>query len=338
MSIYSKALSKDENFIKLLRATASESPDVRAEAGQYYAQALNLPLRKVVLSVDVVNRYGIFEVIETFGRDFKYPLDLIAPGEENEHVAYSIPNHGYIPQRRVEASDIMIPQFRIGNSIDCLLEHAEEGNPWFVNRMLEVYEAGFTDKINTDAWALILAAGLDRNLVVFDADAAAGQFTKRVVSLAQLAMKRGGGGNGGTGTGRLTDIFMSLEAMEDIRNWKIDEVPDSVREQIYYAKEGSNTISMIYDVRLHDMFEFGENSRFQNYYFNQLGGQIHPSDVELAVGLDLANNNSFVMPVKDMPQTFDDPILHREQKMGVYGWMKCGYGALDGRRIVLISM
>jgi hypothetical protein len=336
MSVFDK-LSKDEDFLQLFRATASKTRSAREEAGSYFASSLELPLRKTVLSTDVVNKYGIYEVVETFGRDFKYPLDLIAPGQEDEYVAYSIPNHGYIPQRRVEASDIMIPQFKIGNSIDCLLEHAEEGNPWFVRRMMEVYEAGFTTKVNADAWAVILAVGLDRNVVVYDADASAGQFTRRLISLANTTMARNGGGNGGMGAGRLTDIFISLEGMEDIRNWKLDQVPDDVRSQIYYAKDGDNAISMIHDVRIHPMYELGENQKFQNYYTNVLGGSIQGSDVELAVGLDLSQSDSFIMPVKDMPQTFDDPTLHREQKMGVYGWMNAGYGALDGRRVILLS-
>ena len=41
----------------------------------------------------------------------------------------------------------------------------------------------------------LLAAGVDRNIVVFDSDADAGQFTKRLVSLMKTVMRRNGGGN-----------------------------------------------------------------------------------------------------------------------------------------------
>lgn len=41
-------------------------------------------------------------------------------------------------------------------------------------------------KINDDAWHTLLAAGLDRNVVVYDSAATAGQFTKRLVSLMKV--------------------------------------------------------------------------------------------------------------------------------------------------------
>ena len=82
---------------------------------------------------------------------------------------------------------------------------------------MEVLEASFVKKMNDDGWHTILAAGVDRNIVVFDSDAAAGQFTKRLVNLMKTVMRRNGGGNSSSNNrGQLTDLYVSPEAMEDL--------------------------------------------------------------------------------------------------------------------------
>jgi len=69
-----------------------------------------------------------------------------------------------------------------------------------------------------------LAAGVDRNILVYDADAAAGQFTKRLISLLKVVMRRNAGGNSASiKRGTLTDLYLSPEGLEDIRNWGVDQ-------------------------------------------------------------------------------------------------------------------
>ena len=60
-------------------------------------------------------------------------------------------------------------------------------------------------------------------------------------------------------------------------------------------------------------------------------------DNELDVGLDQSSNDSFVMPVKEQLQVYEDPTLHRQQRAGYYGWAELGFGVLDNRRILLGS-
>jgi len=332
----SKFYETDE-FKKLWALAHSTDKNTRDATATYLAKALEIPLRKAVLSGDVTQ--NIFDVRNTDGQEFIMPLDLIAPGEEGEYVAYSIPTHGYIPQRRVEASDVRISTFPVGNSIDWTLKVGRNGGSWFIQRAMEIYEAGYTVKINNDAWALLLGTAYDRNIVVYDADASAGQFTKRLLSLTQTQMRRGGGGNSASlNRSRLTDVYLSPEGVEDIRNWNVDQIPESVRTQIYLANENSGALMSIYGVRLHDMDEFGVGQQYQNYYTDVLGGTLASNDVELAVGLDLSKNSrSFIMPMVERPQNFDDPTLHREQKQGIYGWGEWGFAALDGRDIILMS-
>jgi hypothetical protein len=197
-------------------------------------------------------------------------------------------------------------------------------------------EASFVKKINDDGWNTLLTAGADRNILVFDADATAGQFTKRLVSLLKSVMVRNGGGNTGSiRRAKLTDIFLSPEALEDIRSWGVDQVDEVTRREIYTAADG--TINRIFGVNLQDLTEFGEGQEYQAFFTSTLGGSLATGDLELVVGMDMLNNDSFLMPVKQDVTIFEDPALHRQQRAGFYGWAELGFACLDNRRILLGS-
>ena len=192
--------------------------------------------------------------------------------------------------------------------------------------------------MNDDGWHTLLAAAVDRNILVFDNDAAAGQFTKRLVSLMKTVMRRNGGGNSASNNrGALTDLYVSPEAMEDIRNWGVDQVDEVTRREIYTASEGGAPITRIFGVNLHDLDELGEGQEYQSFFTSELSGSVQTSDTELVVGLDQSTNDSFVMPVKSQLQVFEDPTLHRQQRAGYYGWAELGFGVLDNRRVILGS-
>ena len=313
--------------------------NVALAAQREFAKALELPLRKGVLVGNILG--NIFETINVEpGSSTEYPLDLISPGMEGEHVAYTNPGHGRIPERSVESDYVMIPTYSITSSIDYLLRYAREARWDIVGRAMQVMEAGFVKKMNDDGWHTILAAAVDRNILVYDGDATAGMFTKRLVSLMQTVMRRNAGGNTGSANrGRLTDLYVSPEALEDVRNWGLDQVSDAVRTTIYNAPENGAPITRIFGVNLHDLDELGEGQEYQNFFTSStgLGGAVQASDLELVVGIDQSARDSFVMPMKQALQVFEDPMLHRQQRAGYYGWAELGFGVLDNRRVILGS-
>ena len=230
----------------------------------------------------------------------------------------------------------MVPTYSISASIDWLLRYAREARWDVVGRAMQVLEASFVKKMNDDGWHTVLAAGVDRNIMVYDADATAGQFTKRLVSLMKTVMRRNGGGNTGSLVrGKLTDMYLSPEALEDIRNWQVDQIDEITRREIFTAADGG--ITRLFQVNLHDIDELGESQEYQNFLTSQLSGSLQGSDVELVVGLDLGNRDSFIMPVKQEVQIFEDDALHRHQKAGLYGWAELGFAVLDNRRVLLGS-
>ena len=331
----SRMTQPDDHFIDLIKRSGSADKTEALSAQHELAIALETPLRKGVLVGDVLD--GIFERLTMApGTAVEFPLDLLAPGTESEHVAYTNPGHGRIPERAVEGDYVSVPTYTIASSIDYLLRYAREARWDVVGRAMQVLEAGFVKKMNDDGWHTLLAAGVDRNVMVYDADAAVGQFTKRLISLMKTVMRRNAGGNSGSlNRGKLTDLYLSPEALEDIRNWGIDQVDEVTRREIYQAGDDGAAITRIFGVNLHDMDELGASQEYQNFYTDQLSGTFTGSDVELVVGLDQSSNDSFIMPVKQDVQIFEDDALHRQQRAGFYGWAEIGFAVLDNRRILL---
>ena len=299
------------------------------------AKALELPLRKGVMSGDILD--GIFEAIRLeAGATAEFPLDFLAPGTEKDFVAYTIPNHGRIPERHVEGDYVMVPTYDVGASIDWLLKYARDARWDVVGRAMSVMESQFTKKMNDDGWHTIISAGVDRNILVFDNDAASGVFSKRLVSLMKTVMRRNGGGNSSSiNRGQLTDLFISPEGIEDIRNWGVDEVDPITRRELITQEGG--LLLRIFQVNLHDLDELGEGQEYENYYESDLSGTLPTGDNEIVVGLDLRNTDSFVMPVRADVQIFEDDTLHRQRRSGLYGWAEHGFAVLDNRRVLLGS-
>ena len=328
----------DAEYLEMLRKCGDPSRAVAAQGMEDMAMAIQGPLREAMLVGDIAS--DIFERIPLEGNSTaEYPLDLLNPGDEVDFVAYTNPGHGRIPERSVEGDYIMVPTYGITNSIDFLDRYARDAR-WDVSgRAVKVMEAGAVKKINDDAWHVLLAGGVDRNIMVYDADASAGQLTKRLISLMKSVMRRNAGGNSASVTrGRLTDIYLSPEALEDIRNWGVDIVDDTTRREIYVSSD-DGSITRIFGINLHAMDELGESQEYQLYFTNQLSGALGPSsDVELVVGLDMMNKDSFVMPIRQEITVYPDPLMHRQGRVGWYLRAEFGIGLLDNRRILLGSL
>ena len=325
----------DDAFIELIKRSGSPEKAEALDAQREIAKAIEEPLRQGVLVGDVVT--SIFQAIQMEpGTTAEFPLDLLAPGEEDQFVAYTNPGHGRIPERHVEGDYVMVPTYSIASSIDYLLRYARDARWDVVARAAQVLETSFVKKINDDGWHTLLSAGVDRNILVYDGDAAQGQFTKRLVSLMKTVMRRNGGGNSASlSRGRLTDLFMSPEGIEDIRNWGVDQLDDTTRREIYLAADGG--ISRVFNVNLHDLDELGEGQEYQDFFDSDLSGSLASSDNELVVGLDLGSSDSFIMPMRQQVQVFEDDTLHRQQRAGWYGWAELGFAVLDNRRVILGS-
>ena len=318
---------------QLLTKAGSMNREESLAATRELAKALELPLRRGVMSGDILD--GIFEPIRLApGATSEFPLDFLSPGTEKEFVAYTIPNHGRIPERHVEGDYVMVPTYDVGASIDWLLKYARDARWDVVGRAMDVLQGQFVKKMNDDGWHTLISAGADRNVMIYDADAANGVFSKRLVSLMKVIMRRNGGGNSSSiNRGEMTDLYLSPEGIEDIRNWGVDEVDPVTRRELIVGDGGLMT--RIFNVNLHTLDELGVSQEYQNFYTGALSGSFPGSKTELVVGLDLRNRDSFVMPVRAPVEVFEDDTLHRQRRAGLYGWAEHGFAALDTRRVLL---
>ena len=324
-------------MIDLLRQAGDNRYECATAAQLELAKAPTLPLRQGILKGDIIS--GIYEpVYFAPGTAVEFPLDFIAPGTERDYVAYTVPAQGRIPERHVEGDFVMVPTYEVGSSIDFAMKYARDARWDIVGRAMQVLEASFTRKMNDDGWRTLLYAGYGRNLTVYDDAATAGLFTKRLIALMKTVMRRNAGGNStSVNRGQLTDVYVSPEAMEDIRSWDLSQVDDFTRREIYLAGTGNEEFGQtsLFGVRLHDLDELGVGQEYQNYAVNTLGVTLPGSKTELVVGLDLSKGDSFVMPWRQEIEVFEDPTFHRQRRVGFYGFGEYGFSVLDSRRVLL---
>jgi len=323
-----------ERMRGLLKRCGDNQYEVACAAQRELAVALTLPLKQGVLKGDIVT--DIFQTMpmEPGSTGFEYPLDLLAPGHEADHIAYHIPSLGRIPERQVQGDYVRFATYEVGSSIDFALKYARTARWDIVSRCLQVLEADFIQKMNNDGWHVLLAAGLGRNLLIADTAATAGLFSKRLVELMKNIMRRSAGGNStSTNRGKLTRLYMSPEAQGDIRGWTLDDVDDVTRREIFLADEYG--LMKVFGVELRALDELGDGQEYQDYFEDTLGGSLTNSKQELVVGLDTSKDDSFVMPIAEEIQVFEDPTMHRRRKAGFYAWSEYGFGVADARRVLL---
>ena len=330
-------LETNEDLTKLLQRCASDDRNDAMQAQAEFAQAVEAAYRGAVLVGDIAT-YLFTQYKLNPGQDFlEFPLDILAPGEEDEYNAYVQPGTGTIPQRHIEGDYVRFPTYRLASSIDWDIKFSENANYPVMERIMEIFHAGFIKKINDDLFSVLISAAADRNILIYDADANAGQFTKRAVSLAQVAMRRNGGGNSASQKrSRLTDIMGSPELLEDIRNWGIDQLDEISRREVYIADDGADVLTRVFGVNIHDLDEFGEDQVYQTFYTDVLGASLIGSDTEFALGLDLGNKRDFVMPIKQEMRVYNEDYF-RQQRQGVFGTYALGAGTTDSRRCIGIS-
>lgn len=317
----------------LLRRVGSQNYRESEEAMHELTVAFSTVIRQGIMPGDIVT--DIYTEIP-LAQDAvpEFPLDFVAPGTEGDYVAYTLTQHGRLPEKHVEGDYVLIPTYPVGNNVDFLLRYARMARWDVPSRAMDIMKQGVAKKMNDDGWHVLLSAVVDRNIVVFDSDAIQGNFTKRLVTLTRTIMTRNGGGNATSLNHRvLTDLYMSLEALDDMRNWGIDQIDEITRREIIQDFQGG-MIQRVFGVNLHGVWELGIGQEYQLFFTQTLGAGLPNNDVELVVGLDLRNEDSFIMPTRGQLEVFDDPQLHRQQRQGMYCWRELGWGVLDNRSVI----
>ena len=316
----------------LLRSTAGSDPK-SLENRAVLAQVMEQVWKTGAFEPDILDE--IFTRIDVApGIDAKFPLDFYSPtvAGSDEHKAFVVPAEGRIPNRVIDGDEVHVPTYKIANAISWNLDYARDARWDVIERAISVFTNGFTRKMNDDGWHVVLACAND-NSVVSDTAASSGVFTKALLTGMQTSVKRLTGNR----DGKLTDLFLSPEAIADIRNFS-DTLVDDATLRSLINHDGEEPLPSLFGVRLRELQELGVAQEFQTYLTGTIGASLAGSDAEFCVGLDLGRRDSFVMPVREDMEMFDDAALHRSGKAGVYGWMELGFACLDNRRAILGSL
>jgi len=324
-----KIFTPNDRQKELLRMTASEKESEMMAARKALAQALEGAFRASVLADDTLD--GIFERVPLApGADSRFPLHFFAPGEEDERIAFVMPKEGAIPQRFIEGDELYVPTYVVANSIDWALRYSRDARWDVVQDALDVFRYGFVRRFNDDGWHTIIQAAVTNGRVV-DSAAATGVLTKKLITNLQIGIKRLIGGR----LSKVTDIYLSPEALADIRNWADTEVDEQTRREIFVGPEPGG-LPRIFTIMLHELQELGVGQPYQTYMTSATGANKSAwftSDEEFVIALDLQRraNYPFKMPIREDVRIFDDPSLHRSARAGVYGWAEVGFTCLDAR-------
>ena len=158
-------------------------------------------------------------------------------------------------------------------------------------------------------------------------------------------MRRNAGGNSTSiNRGRLTNIAISPESLQDIRSWDLTQVDEITRREIFISGDDTYSLTKIFGVTLVDLDELGVGQLYQKYYNNTLAASNPNGKDEIAIGLDLSgNDDTFLMPwVKrengQFLEMFDDPTLLRMNRKGYFASGEYGVTILDSRRVIILGV
>lgn len=300
--------------------------------------ALKTPLLEGVFKGDTLG--NIF--IETpIGRndDATFPVGF-KQDQIDEVIAVQSAMTGRIEERRIEGDEVRIDTFPVKNSVDTSLRFLTSARWDVMGGLWETMYQGFNVQRSDYGWQTLLGAGIARNLIVSDNLASVGVLSKRLINKMIISMRRNGGGNSSSvNRSKLTDVFISPELMGDIRNWSVlnGEIDNITQREIYIAPEGSDTVSTVFGVKLHALDELGVGQKYQLWYAAN-GGTLPNNGnqkVEVVIGLDLSKGDSFINPIRQGIEIFEDEAMHRSQRFGLYGWTEFGMGVKDVRRVIL---
>lgn len=329
LTINGVTIALDEEQRGILKACASKNEEEAVTHKQALAQVMEKAWQAGVLEPDLLG--SIFERIQLPpGVEAKFPLDFYAPENEGSYVAIVLPRQGAVPDRAIEGDELRVSTYKVGNGISWSLDYARDARWDVVARAIEVFTNGFIRKLNDDGWHVILKTAVEgTSSTIQDTTATAGLFTKRLLLDMMSNIKRRTGGR----NSKLTDLYLSPEAINDVRNFTNAQIDEVSRRELVTG--GEDRVPQLYGVRFHEMQEFGVSQEYETYITGTLGRVHTNSKVEHVVGLDLLHRDAFVMPIREDMQMFDDPTLHRSAKAGVYGWMEVGFANLDTRRAIL---
>ena len=358
-------LKNEEKQVELIKAMASKDGVKRAQAQESFAGFIGPVIQQVL------NLMGQARTILTdwpFNEDDspEFPLDMFYATNVDQVTVWTQNMAGGLPSSLVTGlQTLKLHTYRLDSAVSFLETNIRRGRLPVVSLGLNRLVQELLKKQELNRWAVILKAvgeaqtGANKHVItantanVLQVD----DFNNLVTRSQILNTAFDGGTPESVYTKGATDMFLSPEAMEEIRSWayqpmntravpNTDEstavpLPDSIREQIYNA----SGIPEIFGINLHAGMEFGISRLYNTLFAKFITGTINgPGGSAFATATDelvLAVDNTREACLRPVAQNADsgsevttetdDQFSRRSGKIGFFSHTEEGCCIIDSR-------
>lgn len=370
MAIKFKTQEAEAKTLQLLRDSGSTNKSVAEPAQEAFASIMSASLSRTLEPLSTANR--IFTEVEVYtGRDVpEIPIDLYYGIGEGAFRVWSNGYPGGLAYNEISGFDTFrFRTSRMDSAIAWMKSYAANARMKVVERGLmrlmdEIMVKSQFNAYTVLAEALGGARTLNQSHVIASTAKVAGSARKfqlddvnRLMTKIKRLNSSWANGTTRSTTSGLTDLYLSPEAMEEVRRMTYNPMnttatpdtaestalglPDALRMEVYR----SGGASEIYGKTLHEMNELGVGQVYNELFrqrYNATGGGAPAWTVatdELIFGVDMSlgafarvinadtNGATFQLQV-------DDQHLARSEKMGYYGYTEEGWLVGNDRAIV----
>lgn len=361
--------SKDNaEQVELFKQMGSKNAAVTLAAQEAFAELSSPIVSKVI---DQASLYGMIFTPFGFNEDENptLPLDLYVDAPVGTFQVWSQPFAGGLATNEPYGlQELKFTTFRLESAVSFNKKYLRKSYLDVVAKGLNRLSQEVINKVNLNAFSVLLGAtvqartnGATHIISSTTQDVLQIDDFNRLITLGKRISQSFANGTPVEDSYGATDYLLSPELMEQIRAFAYQPMntrtvngtvgtpagsstamplPDSVRERIYAAAGASE----IFGKTLHEVWEFGDAQKY-NYLFGQYAGSatiargsaFAPATDQFMLGLNLAKD-AFIQPIAqnaDSGATFtvspDDQWPIRQDKIGFYGGVECGFVSLDGK-------
>lgn len=341
--------------IELIKLTGHKDRSKAWPAMEAFAATLG-PVVLVVL--DKLSTVRDIYTIENFAENdnAEYPLDLFFNEKDNDiRVHYQSRPGGTPVSHMQDLQTVIVPTNIFQGEVDWQNKFARFGRLDIIARYIHKLSQAMLRKEELNGWSVILDSLAKGNT---NGQAHVTQSTttdgvlhldglNQLLTLSKRINTAIDGGSAANAPQGCTDLYMSIEAMQDVRAMSYN--PVNVRGAIVAAPAaGDSSISLPSDMReeilkgggmpmlmgltLHEMNEFGLNFAYNVLFKQFYTGSFTQASQEIIVGID-RTRDSAVMPIKGNLEVQNDIFMTRSDRSGVIATIDEGWAVLDNRQV-----
>lgn len=343
--------------IELLKLTGSRDRSKAWPAMEALASVL-APVVQVVLDKmsTVRSIYTVKNLAENDNAEF--PLDVFFDEKDNDIRVHFQPRPGGAPSSHMaNLETVIVPTANFQAEVSWQNKFARYGRLDVIASYIHKLGQALIRKEEINGWSVILDAGSKANTNgvahVVPSTTTDGVLHIDLLNDLLTRSKRintsidlGTAANAPQG---VTDIYLSCEAMADIRAMSYNPVnvrggvattpgagdssialPEDMRKQIL---SGAG-MPVLMGLTLHEMNEFGSGQAYNKLFKSFYSGSFTEASQEIIIGVDNTRDSN-VMPIKGDLIVMNDVFNNRSDKSGVLAQEDLGFAVLDNRAITV---